>query len=254
LSDYRLIPLTQGQFAIVDEADYDWLMQWRWIAARNSAKTNIYYAKRRVRLDEGKIILLGMHNLILDTEKGKVGDHWNGDTLDNRRCNLRQLTFSENLRNRLNSVDRSNAPAVIEYTPPSEFTRPLSVRNTTGYENVIRWKDEQWASRIVIRGRTYSLGVFDTAEAANEAYQEAKSKAEQNPRYRPTKPLSKQNTSGHRGISWHKAAQKWRAVTSFRVDGKKRHIHIGAFTTKREAISAYRKYMKSREVADGTLH
>ncbi len=26
----KLIPLTQGKFAIVDAEDYDWLMQWKW--------------------------------------------------------------------------------------------------------------------------------------------------------------------------------------------------------------------------------
>ena len=29
----RLVPLTRGRYAIVDEADYDWLMQWRWIVS-----------------------------------------------------------------------------------------------------------------------------------------------------------------------------------------------------------------------------
>ena len=27
---YREIPLTQGQVALVDAADYEWLMQWEW--------------------------------------------------------------------------------------------------------------------------------------------------------------------------------------------------------------------------------
>ena len=32
---YRLIPLTQGKYALVDAADYDWLSQWRWGANWN---------------------------------------------------------------------------------------------------------------------------------------------------------------------------------------------------------------------------
>jgi hypothetical protein len=30
------IPLTRGRVAIVDAADYDWLMQWKWRARRES--------------------------------------------------------------------------------------------------------------------------------------------------------------------------------------------------------------------------
>jgi hypothetical protein len=30
--DYRLIPLSQGQFAKVDAADYEWLNHWKWNA------------------------------------------------------------------------------------------------------------------------------------------------------------------------------------------------------------------------------
>ena len=43
----RLIPLTQGQYAIVWESDYRWLMQWKWFAYW-SPKTKTFYAIRNV--------------------------------------------------------------------------------------------------------------------------------------------------------------------------------------------------------------
>lgn len=41
----------------------------------------------------------GFHKILLP-EKGRIVDHINRDTLDNRRCNLRYATCSENAQNR----------------------------------------------------------------------------------------------------------------------------------------------------------
>lgn len=43
------------------------------------------------------------------------------------------------------------------------------------------------------------------------------------------------NTSGYKGVSWHKAGNKWRATIGFM--GKQ--IHIGSFDTKEQAYEAY---------------
>ena len=49
--DARLIPLTQGQWAIVDEDRYEWAMQWKWCALWN-LKTKSYYAVRNETIAE----------------------------------------------------------------------------------------------------------------------------------------------------------------------------------------------------------
>ena len=49
--------------------------------------------------------------------------------------------------------------------------------------------------------------------------------------------LSSKNTSGVKGVSWNKQSQKWRA----RIKLKKKEIHIGNFTTLKEAEFAIRK-------------
>jgi hypothetical protein len=92
---YRLIPLTQGQNAIVDTADYDWLNQWNWTATW-CPFTKSFYAQRRLP-NYGKLI--SMHRFILGCQPGEEGDHKNNNTLDHRRNNLRKCNSRQNRRN-----------------------------------------------------------------------------------------------------------------------------------------------------------
>src|SRR3990172_7104034 len=64
----KLIPLTQGQFAIVDDEDYQWLSQWKWHARKHG---NAYYAVRDVRQNE-KRKLIRMHREILRPPQRKA--------------------------------------------------------------------------------------------------------------------------------------------------------------------------------------
>src|SRR6266705_3647435 len=76
---YRFIPLTQGQIAIVDAADFDWLNQWNW-CAHNHPNGGFYAV--RVDYSHGRKDFLYMHKVILNCEC--LGDHKNGNKLDNR--------------------------------------------------------------------------------------------------------------------------------------------------------------------------
>lgn len=91
--DYRLIPLTQGKFAIVDAEDYDRLAQYKWFAVK-SRKT--FYAQR---FGGGTIVC--MHREIMRAPKGMVCDHKNHNGLDNRNSNLRLCTNAQNLYNKM---------------------------------------------------------------------------------------------------------------------------------------------------------
>ena len=97
---YRLIPLTQGQWAIVDIADYNWLMQWHWYAKWNRS-TRSFYAIRNVRLETGKRTNVSMNREILRLLRGdkRKADHKDHITLNNRRENLRIVSNAENCRN-----------------------------------------------------------------------------------------------------------------------------------------------------------
>lgn len=93
----KTIPLTQGQFALVDDADYEWLSRWKWCVLFTDS---VFYATRSRCLSDApgsKTIL--MHREVLNAPDGFETDHINGDGLDNRRENLRLATHALNQRN-----------------------------------------------------------------------------------------------------------------------------------------------------------
>lgn len=140
----RAIPLTRGQFATVDEADFEAITALTWYAGKNG------YAACDLRRD-GKRIRLTMHRYLLNAPAGSYVDHINGNKLDNRRENLRLCTNQENLRN----AGRSKA-------------------NTSGFKGVSYDKPrDKWAAYICPNGSKIFLGRFANAEAAARAYDEA---------------------------------------------------------------------------------
>lgn len=83
--------LTQNKFAIVDEADYSSLLsRCKWYVVK--MRSGDYYAIGR---DGSR-----MHRIITNAPVGLDVDHVNGNTLDNRRQNLRVCTHQENCCNR----------------------------------------------------------------------------------------------------------------------------------------------------------
>lgn len=79
-------------------------------------------------------------------------DHINGDRADNRRCNLRKATRSENAANR---------------------HRP-NKNNRSGFIGTHCLRPGKWVAQRTGKGGTRYLGVFDTPEAAAAAYAAAK--------------------------------------------------------------------------------
>jgi len=142
----RQIPLTQNQFALVDDADFDWLNQFKWCAHWNPC-TKSYYAMRGSKPKNGKRHVIRMHREILGLKRGDKleGDHRNHNTLDNQRENLRAVTCQQNHWNR---------------------------KNSKGYSWDKRTKKYQ--ARIKLNNKVISLGLFSTTKGAHNAYLQAK--------------------------------------------------------------------------------
>lgn len=92
----KLIALTRGFSAIVDDEDFEYLNQWKWHCLFQ-AKGKHIYAKRTV--SEPKKHCLRMHRIIMNCPKNMIVDHINGNTLDNRKENLRICTKNQNNMN-----------------------------------------------------------------------------------------------------------------------------------------------------------
>lgn len=90
-------------FAVLDVEDYRFFSQWRW-AAKPDKHRRKWYAYRTGSL-LGVRLSVYLHVAILQRKLGRmlrpamVGDHWNGQSLDCRRINLREATKKQNRAN-----------------------------------------------------------------------------------------------------------------------------------------------------------
>lgn len=149
VQSYRLIPLTQGQFAIVDQEDFDWLNQWKWCASW-SPDSQSFYAMRMTN-EGGKRTSVYMAREIKHAPKGVLVDHVSRVTLDNRRFNLRFASKGDNQHN-----------------------QKKRKTNTSGFKGV-SWDsvNNKWVAQIQINWKNKKLGRFDNIEDAAEAYRQA---------------------------------------------------------------------------------
>ena len=143
----KQIELSQGKYAIVDNADYEWLSGWKWtylMTKRHEyACRNVY----RPRKQHGM-----MHREIMQPEKGIVVHHKNGNGLDNRRGNLLICTMQWH-----KSLYRGSG------------SRKPGQRQRNRYKGVRKTPGGRWA---VTYQRKYT-GTYQTEERAALAYNNA---------------------------------------------------------------------------------
>lgn len=134
----KKIRLTRGQVALVDDDDYEYLSRFNWYCGSDG------YAQRAFQGDK-KIF---MHRVVNCTPPGYETDHINRNKLDNRKCNLRTCSNTEN-----------------------QLNKPVQKNNLSGYRGVCFSKKYGfWQAYISINHRVKWLGYFKDPIEAARAY------------------------------------------------------------------------------------
>ena len=140
-----LIALGHWRYAIVDTEDLRRLSRFRWCTSKKSKKSSkpLIYAHRN---DGDKAVY--MHREVLSVDGSQEIDHINGNTLDNRKANLRVCTRRQNAQN---------------------------LRKRKGYRSRFKgvcWSKNtgKWRARIDHSVKQIHLGYFESESEAAKAY------------------------------------------------------------------------------------
>lgn len=150
MNEVQLI-LSRGKVTVIDAVDL-WVTEWKWYARPNVEGTHFYAVRCTSKYSIGPRSII-LHRLLLNAPSGLEIDHVNGDTLDNRRCNLRLATHSQNLAN-----------------------QKFSSANTSGFRGV-SWDraSGKWLAQTRQHTKTIFIGRFlDPIEAARAYDQKAR--------------------------------------------------------------------------------
>ena len=148
--------LTQGKETLVDDEDYEMLMEHKWFANKDD-KSGKFYVKRKSPIDSnGKQKTICMHRVITNAPKGKQIDHINGNPLDNRKENLRTCTNQQNQMNRGRTKNNKSGYKGVYYSKKSK--------------SMINEHSKPWRAEIQHNKKIIYLGYYKTKEEAALAY------------------------------------------------------------------------------------
>jgi len=143
------------QFTIFDIDDLDRVINFknqtgrmRWIYTDSSVQPDALHGKYVMGTDRKT----RLHRFILgDIDPQLIVDHINGNTMDNRKENLRVTTRRENNKN-----------------------MRMRITNTSGHTGVrVNARSGLYEAKIQLQGKTFFLGSFNTLSDANIAYRSA---------------------------------------------------------------------------------
>ena len=132
----------KGEEFLIDDEDFSKIKDYKWHI--HTGKCKYKYLSSII---DKKLILL--HRLITNCPRGREVDHINNDGLDNRKCNLRICTHSENIMN-----SKRNS------------------RNTTGFKGV-SLVGRKFLAQLVVNKKYIYIGIFNTITSATRAYNNA---------------------------------------------------------------------------------
>ena len=148
------IPLTQGQFAMVDDDDYDYLTTLKWAAHKVRWRKTVYGYRAVYSCCcpfSKKYCAIYMHRLIMRCPKDKVVDHIDHNQLNNRKSNLRICTQAENVANTTSRRGTSSQYKGVSWFKPNQI----------------------WIAYITVKQKKIHLGCFRDEQEAAKTYDAA---------------------------------------------------------------------------------
>ena len=146
-----VIKLTDGQEAVVDDADLSQLAVYEWRAYK--APRTHYAYRRRMKIDGSGPSMIFMHREILNAPHGTQVDHVNSNGLDNRRGNIRVCSVGENQMNRGVRTGKRSSKFKGVYYKGRNLSKP-------------------WKIQINKAGKVIKTQYFKTEDEAGRAYNE----------------------------------------------------------------------------------
>lgn len=217
----KLIVLTQGKSAVVDDEDFKNLSKYNWYYGAGG------YAVRKEYLPNGTTKDIFMHRAIINTPDHFQTDHIDGDTLNNQKNNLRQCTNQQNQGNQ--KIRKENV--------------------SSKYKGVVKRKNG-WEANICINKKVTYLGLYSNEVAAANAYNRAAinhfgefARLNDIPIMDELELKLYKNKinkkSKYIGVHWSTKMNKWEA--SFYINKKQKFL--GYFETENDALKSRNGYI-----------
>lgn len=131
------------KLCLFDEEGAELYDRYTWCVDKHG---NTFYLRRYITVD-GKQTSIKFHRELLGLEDSKlIGEHSNGNGLDNRLCNIRPSTQQEN-----------------------NWNKVIPSNNTSGVKGV-SWNKQKnaWTAQVAYNGKQYYLGSFDDITEAEK--------------------------------------------------------------------------------------
>lgn len=142
-----------GRVGIIEAVDYDSIKGLTWYCMKNASNGTYVVANTGEKTARGTFKRVLMHRILLGVNENQIVDHKNGNGLDNRRCNIRIATRSQNMWNK----------------------RTTRRGKTSSKYKGVHWfkRDRKWQSQICVNGIKRHLGYFDDEIEAAKAFDAA---------------------------------------------------------------------------------
>ncbi len=158
MSKTAKIKLTKGFEAIVDAEDLPLVALYKWQFRPISSKRDLGtgYATAVAHDANGVRFVQRMHRLVMMVPKGLEVDHINGNGLDNRKCNLRFCTRSQNQFNKA-KTKRFNNPfkGVSLHLLTGKYQAYISAHGTRHHLGLFKTPEDALAARLIAAGRLH---------------------------------------------------------------------------------------------------